>query len=295
MPIPASSSLSLDGAGGQALDDVLLQEDIDDHHRHENQRHHRAHHAVVGAELAADLVEEAGDGPFLRTAQEKKLSEQIVVRPEEGENGHRGEGRPADRQNHLIKHLEDVAALQKGGLLQIHGQTADIPHKDDHGEGQVARYLGQDNAHGAVGHVDGGQHLKHRNDGGKNRKHQARDDQGIEEPTAPEAVAHHGEGGHARQQHHQHRHHAGDENAVEIGHPHRLGRLGEGLDVVVQGGSEAQGEGVCLDDVLVFKRAYQHPQEREHRGQRPQTQQDIDEDVGGIDALASDFHDGAPF
>ena len=34
--LPASSFLSLDGAGGQALDDVLLQEDIDDHHRHKN-------------------------------------------------------------------------------------------------------------------------------------------------------------------------------------------------------------------------------------------------------------------
>lgn len=74
-------SLSLDRPGCKPLDNILLKENVHDQHRHHDQGHHRAHHAVIGSKLGADLIQKTGNRPCLRTAQEKQLRKQVVVRP----------------------------------------------------------------------------------------------------------------------------------------------------------------------------------------------------------------------
>lgn len=54
-------SLSLDRPSCKPLDNILLKENVHDQHRHHDQGHHRAHHAVIGSKLGADLIQKTGN------------------------------------------------------------------------------------------------------------------------------------------------------------------------------------------------------------------------------------------
>ena len=71
---------------------MLLQQDIDQEHRDHDQHHGGRHETVVDAGLGADLVEQSRDRALLRIAQEEGLRKEVVIAPEEGKDGDRGEG-----------------------------------------------------------------------------------------------------------------------------------------------------------------------------------------------------------
>lgn len=287
---------ALDRACGQALDDVLLQQYVDHQHRDHDDHHRRCHQAVVHAGLGADLIEQQGDGALLGEAQEEVLGEQVVVAPQEGEDGHRGKGGLGGGDDDVEIDLEDVAAVHIGALLQLDGHRLDKAHQHDGRKAEVARDLRQDDGQQAqpavarAGDAPRDLHAEHRDDSGEHREHHARHDEAVQEIPAPETVAHQAISRQARQNDHHHRDRDGDEQAVEVGvleveAVHRLAVVVQ-REAVVRSGD---GEGVLADQALFAEGIQDDPHERIDRGQRPQAQHQIGDDLRRLDLAERSF------
>ena len=273
---------------------MLLQADVHDQHRDHHQHHRGRHQAVVHTRLGADLVKQAGDGPLLRIAQEEGLGEEIVIAPEEGEDGHRGEGGFCRGDDDAEIDLKHVAAVQIGALLQVDGDGLDEAHEDDDGKAEVARDLGQDHRQEAqpavarAGETHHRLHAENGDDGGKDRKHHARHDEAVEEAPAAETIAHQAVGGQARQDHHADGDRPGDEKAVEIGVLEVRALPGRQVVVPGEGLAQGQGEGIGHDKALLPEGVEDDPDKGIDRGEGPEAQHQIGQ--GHADTFSSRLH-----
>ena len=292
-----AQALSLNRPCGQTFDDVFLQGDIDKKHRRHDQHHGSGHQSVIHPRLGADFIQQQSDGLLLGDPEKEILSEQVVIAPQEREDGHRGEGGFGRRHNDVEIYLEHIASIHVGALLQLYGHRLNKAHKDNDGEAQVAGDLWQDDGHqaepsvAAAGNAPRGLHTEHRDDGGKHGEHHTRHDEIVAHLPQLEAEADQPVGGEAGDKHHRDGDGDGDDQAVHIGAA-EVEPL-HGLVVVPQGKAvprQGDGEGVLADEAPLTEGVEDNPDEGVQGGQGPEGEGRIDTRFGGRKL----FHVGPP-
>ncbi len=219
-------------------------------------------------------VEQQRNGLFPGHPEEEILGKQVVIAPQEGEDGHRGKGGLGRRHDDVEVRLEHVAAAHVDALLQLNRHRLDKAHEHNRGKAQVAGNLGQDDrqqgqpAVSAAGDAPGGLHAEHQDDGGEHREHHPRHDEAVAHAPQAEAAVHQPIGRQPRQDHH-HRRRDGYNQAVEVG----VGKVEavHGLGVVVHGEAAARqgnGKGVLADEPLFPEGIQDDPHEGVQGGQR---------------------------
>ena len=105
---------------------------------------------VVGEELAAQVVQRAGDRELVAALQQHGGPEELVVDPGHLEGRQRGQRRPAQRQGSWKNCRSTEAPSTCGRLVQLLGQRLHVVAQDERAEAGLERRVDQDQRPEAV-------------------------------------------------------------------------------------------------------------------------------------------------
>src|SRR5918996_1495161 len=155
-PDKSAASSPLERAGGQALDEVTLDEGEEDAGR--NQREHaRGHHLPpVDRELGDEGQQPDGEGHVLLAVDQHQREQQL--RPGGGEyeperRAHAGQGQ---REDYVTERLAARAAVDHRRFLELLGDAVEERLHEEGGERRVERGVGDDQAEQVVGQAKRG-------------------------------------------------------------------------------------------------------------------------------------------
>ena len=176
--------LSFDGAAGHTGDDLLLEEHVADDRGDDRDHDRGVHRNVVRGELVGKIADADLDRAQLLRRNEKVGEHELVPAGEELEGRGGDDARAAQRQDDVEEAAEEAAAVDIGGLLQLHGDGVHQPADKEGGHRDADRAVQQD--HAAVG-VDEPQ-LRDDDKVGHHQRVERNEDAGREErkdPLAP--------------------------------------------------------------------------------------------------------------
>ena len=223
------------------------------------------------------------------------MGEQVVVAPQKGEDGDRGEGGFCRRDNDIEVNLEHAAPVQISAFLQLDRHGLDESHQHDDRKAQIPCDLRQNDCQHAQPAVPLSRyshynfHPENGDDRGEYREHHPAHDQAVKQSPSPELIAGQSVSRQSCQNDHDDRHRAGDQKAVEIS-IFEVGPLPSG-DVILPGESIAQrqGKGVAQDQPLLAEGVQNDPDEGINGRQRPEPQNHIDQNGGNACFLCGFF------
>ena len=179
---------ALDGAAGDAGDDLVGQEDVQKEGGGEHDDHRGEHAAVVVGVLHAldHVVQAHGDGADCRLARKQHGHEELVPDGDEVEDGNGDDAGLCHQGEHdLPEGLDGAAAVDGGGLLKGEGEILEErKHKED-GERNVHRNVQEDDQAPGVGQFQAGDDREQRHDDHDDRDAQRGGEHVLQENVRP--------------------------------------------------------------------------------------------------------------
>ena len=263
-----NSSLTLDSACNNTLDDVFLAghvQDDDGDDGNDDAGHHgsQLHTAVA----AAEILDRHGDGAVLLDIQHQRGQQVVVPHPHGLQNSSGDHGRLQDGEHDLEEDLDGVAAVDHGCFLDLHGHALHKAGKHEYGQTgaeaqiddadvprvvqvQTVSGLGQ----GEHDHLEGNDHGEH--------------DQQVHELAQLVVYAGQVPTGHGAAQ--QDQHHAGNGNQKAVTHAGEKVHLGHAVNVVAQSGKGLGGGQTEHRGGSKAALGFQTVQQDQHDGVDPQ-------------------------
>ena len=184
---------------GNALDELLLEEQVEDDHGDHGQQAACHQNGEVGGELAVQGRKAGGQGHHVQVGVADQRPHQVGVSEHRGEDGQGGHAGAGQGQHDFVEGLPLVAAVQIGGLGDLIGDgQVRLPQE----EGAEGRHdAGEDQREDGVGQADFGQHQVLRGNEDLAGQHHLDQDDGEQQVLAGELQLGEGVAGH-RAEHH---------------------------------------------------------------------------------------------